>query len=48
MRLKIYEKIRFGNFVCVLALSSVVCRPIHLFNVSCGFIKNVLMKKGLI
>ena len=34
--LKIYAKIRFGHFYCVLAFS-VICRPIHLINASCGF-----------
>ena len=47
MRLRIYAKIRFGYFLaCVLALSSVICWPIHLFTVSCGFQK--VLKKGFI
>ena len=29
----------WSSFLCVLALSSVICRPIHLFNASCGFQK---------
>ena len=29
-----------------LALSSVICEPVHLFNTSCGL--KVLIKKGLI
>ena len=37
MRLKKYGNIRFGYFFCVLAVSSVICGPIHLFNASCGF-----------
>ena len=45
MRLKIYAKIRFGHFFVFLALSSVICRPVHLFNTSCGL--KVIIKKGL-
>ena len=37
MRLKIYAKIRFGHFLCALALSYVMFWPIHVFNASCGF-----------
>ena len=44
MRLKIYAKIRFGHFFVFLALSSVICRPVHLFNTSCGL--KVLIKKS--
>ena len=47
MRLKSYAKIRFGQFLFVLTFSSVISRPIHLFNNSCGFQK-YLSKKGLI
>ena len=46
MRVKIYAKIRFGHFYVFLLLSSVICRPVHLFNTSCGL--KVLIKKGLI
>ena len=28
-----------SSFLCVLALSSVICQPIHLFHSTCGFIK---------
>ena len=31
------------SFLCVLALSSVICRPIHLFCASCGFQKSQKM-----
>ena len=31
------------SFLCVLALSSVVCQPIHLFCASCGFQKSQKM-----
>ena len=44
MRLKIYAKVRFGHFVCVLVLSSVICEPIHLFNASFGFQKYLSKK----
>ena len=40
MRLKIYEKIRFGLFFRFLAFSSVICRPINLFNASRRFQKH--------
>ena len=46
MRLKIYEKIRFGYFFVFLAVSSVICQPVHLFNTPCGL--KVFIKKGLI
>ena len=46
MRLKIYAKIRFGHSFVFLALSSVICRPVHFFNTSCEL--KVLIKKGLI
>ena len=46
MTLKLYAKIRFGHFFVFLALCSVICRPVHLFNASCGL--KVLIKKGLI
>ena len=46
MRLKIHAKIRFGDFFVFLALSFVICQPVHLFNSSCGL--KVLIKKGLI
>ena len=46
MRLKIYPKIRFCHFFVFLALSSVICRPVHLFNTSCEL--KVLIKKALI
>ena len=42
MRLKIYAKIKS----VFLALSSVICRPVYLFNTSCGL--KVLIKKRLI
>ena len=29
----------WSSFLCVLALSSVICQPIHLFYSKCGFIK---------
>ena len=29
----------WSSFLCVLALSSVICQPIHLFYASCGFQK---------
>ena len=29
----------WSSFLCVLALSSVICQPIHLFYSICGFIK---------
>ena len=45
MKLKICAKIRFGHFFVFLALSS-ICRPVHLFNTSCGL--KVLIKKGLL
>ena len=45
MRLKIYAKIRFGHFFVFLALSSVICWPVHLFDTSCRL--KVLIKKGL-
>ena len=47
MRLKIYAKIIFGHCLCFwLSLSSVIYRPVHLFNTSCGL--KVFIKKGLI
>ena len=54
MSLKIYTKIRFVGhfflFVCLfvffLAFSSLIYRPVHLFNASCGL--KVLNEKGLI
>ena len=46
MRLKIYAKVKFGHFFVFLALSSVICCPVHLFDTSCGL--KVLIKKGLI
>ena len=44
MRLKVYAKTRFGHFLCVLTLSSVIRRPIHLFNASCWFQKYLSKK----
>ena len=44
MKLKIYAKIRFGHFFVFLALFSVICRPVHLFNTPCGL--KVLIKKS--
>ena len=38
MRLKIYAKIRFDHFFSVLNFAS-ACRPVPLFNASCGFQK---------
>ena len=29
----------WSSFLCILAFSSVICRPIHLFYASCGFQK---------
>ena len=46
MRLRIYAKIRFGDFFVFLALSSKICWLVHGFNTSCGL--KVLIKKGLI
>ena len=38
---------RFGHFLCVLAVSSVICRRIHLFNVSILWVSKVPIKKSL-
>ena len=35
-----YAKIKLTHFLNVLALPSVICWPIPLFNASCGFQKN--------
>ena len=50
MKLKIYAKIRFGDLFVLLALSSVICRPGHVFDTSYGlkvFIKKYLIKKTI-
>ena len=39
-------KYKIWSFFVFLALSSVVCRPVHLFNTSCAL--KVLIIKGLI
>ena len=39
-------KDKIWSFFVFLALSSVICRPVHLFNTSCGL--KVLIKEGLI
>ena len=37
MRLKVYANIRLSDFLCVLAVSCVICWPSHLFSASCVF-----------
>ena len=39
-------KDKIWSFFVFLALFSVICRPVHLFNTSCGL--KVLIKKSLI
>ena len=43
-----YAKIRFGHFLCALALSSVICGRIHLFNAFILQVSKILIRKSLI